>query len=469
MVSGNQGGDSRISDEVKLALAHQLKNKLHQSAEHDDDDEDEETAIEGDGEYEEDESDLVIDEQPKSKAEHPDPDLASVSRLLVNASAQSFQQFFPGGDDEEDDEEEGFMEGDDLDEGVLDDGSSSGEGQVTSGDEGRGGSRTSSTAPSSPGKKKSAYSTAPNRVTCPYCHRKFPWSSSLRRHILTHTGQKPYKCAHCPLLFTTKSNCDRHLLRKHSAKKNNLQHQTTPPSTPAPSVPSLPPPPADDAAGAAPNHLHMCRNVPERPFKCTICPSSTFSTERNLRKHMSGKHNNNKRPSTSPPSAGSSATPPSSGKEASATDSGRGVTPDPLPPSSDSSNSPPEAPAVAAAAAALTCYKCNQTFVSEARLSTHLESHSDLPFKCHLCENSYAERQEALEHIKLQHTAEYDLLVSKGALDATAEDCTANPPPINNNNVDAEDTLETLRGKFPDYANRKVSSHFYYFLIWGCK
>merc|ERR1719410_3197467 len=69
-------------------------------------------------------------------------------------------------------------------------------------------------------KKKSAYSAAPHKMSCPYCSRKFPWSSSLKRHILTHTGQKPFKCTECPLWFTTKSNCDRHILRKHGNNNN---------------------------------------------------------------------------------------------------------------------------------------------------------------------------------------------------------------------------------------------------------
>lgn len=43
---------------------------------------------------------------------------------------------------------------------------------------------------------------------------------------------------------------------------------------------------------SAQNPNYNMRNVPERPYKCTHCPSSTFSSLSNLTKHMSSKHPN---------------------------------------------------------------------------------------------------------------------------------------------------------------------------------
>ncbi|KAM4688658.1 ras-responsive element-binding protein 1 isoform 2-T2 [Discoglossus pictus] len=79
--------------------------------------------------------------------------------------------------------------------------------------------------------KRNSYSNSLQKITCPYCPRVFPWASSLQRHMLTHTGQKPYPCAKCDAYFSTKSNCERHLLRKHgvanlSLRRNGLMPQS---------------------------------------------------------------------------------------------------------------------------------------------------------------------------------------------------------------------------------------------------
>ncbi|XP_048853653.1 ras-responsive element-binding protein 1 isoform X2 [Brienomyrus brachyistius] len=71
--------------------------------------------------------------------------------------------------------------------------------------------------------KKNAYSNSVQKMTCPFCPRVFPWASSLQRHMLTHTGQKPYPCPKCDAFFSTKSNCERHLLRKHGVASRALR------------------------------------------------------------------------------------------------------------------------------------------------------------------------------------------------------------------------------------------------------
>ncbi|BES99730.1 ZnF_C2H2 [Nesidiocoris tenuis] len=261
----------------------------------------------------------AIVEQIKIKEERRDGDLASVSKLLDNASAQTFRQYF----DREEEDEEGLVASNS--EHSSEESSPPINCRTSPGADGTGSDGT---------KKRSAYSLAPNRVSCPYCSREFPWTSSLRRHILTHTGQKPYKCDSCPLLFTTKSNCDRHSVRKHGGVKRSDRLSTG----------------NTDSTGNSGKTTSLDEFHDRVDEKRRSAPAELQSAVLHNPPNMAGQCSN---------------------------------------PANNSIN--------------------------------HSSAGSEMPFKCHLCDGSFPERQDTLDHLKQCHGQEYNALVAKGALDSCSE------------------------------------------------
>uniref|UniRef100_F7HEQ6 Ras-responsive element-binding protein 1 n=1 Tax=Callithrix jacchus TaxID=9483 RepID=F7HEQ6_CALJA len=114
--------------------------------------------------------------------------------------------------------------------------------------------------------KRNSYANCLQKITCPHCPRVFPWASSLQRHMLTHTGQKPFPCQKCDAFFSTKSNCERHQLRKHGVTTCSLRRNGLIPQSKESDVGS------HDSTG-------------ERPYKCQTC-ERTFTLKHSLVRHQ---------------------------------------------------------------------------------------------------------------------------------------------------------------------------------------
>ncbi|XP_028967962.1 ras-responsive element-binding protein 1 [Galendromus occidentalis] len=151
--------------------------------------------------------------------------------------------------------------------------------------------------------RASSRKEAPNSVACEHCRRKFPWSSSLRRHMLTHSGQKPYKCPHCPIRFTTKSNCERHLIRKHEKSSASLSKSSLKWNEP------------EEKASVRVNCVCCSRSFAnetslkdhqshqsEKPFRCVLC-CRLFAEATECAQHAETEHDLRVQPEKSDPNS----------------------------------------------------------------------------------------------------------------------------------------------------------------------
>jgi len=273
-------------------------------------------------------------------------------------------------------------------------------------------------------KQKSAYATAPNKIDCPFCGRKFPWISSMKRHILTHTGQKPYKCPECPLWFTTKSNCDRHLLRKHGnnnihhiverhqqqqqqtslnlSKRYNVNEVTNGNEGDASSndeddtlnnssmlQKQMMPKPSSPSSGSNPGHGHC----DELPFKCYLCDDGR-STKDDALHHLKVSHPEDYETLLAKGAFDCTATEVSTSplnNEEDTFDNLRGQFP-------DYTNR------------RVICLFCMRKFWSAEDLRRHVRTHTgEKPYECDICHRKFT-----LKHSMLRHKKKHDSGVSSG-------------------------------------------------------
>lgn len=102
---------------------------------------------------------------------------------------------------------------------------------------------------------------------CQFCSKDFSSKSSLKEHLIIHSGEQPFSCDICDKKFNKKGN----LMRHHNTHGGEKKHTC-------------------GICGKSFNHActlkdHMKRHTGEKPHECEICKRQ-FSEKCNLKKHM---------------------------------------------------------------------------------------------------------------------------------------------------------------------------------------
>lgn len=141
--------------------------------------------------------------------------------------------------------------------------------------------------------------------TCRICSKVLSSASSLDRHVLVHTGERPFTCKYCHLTFTTNGNMHRHMRthKQHDQYESDGSTDSSGSSEAARrnllsgigSFPHKRKSIEEDLASHKRKARHVNHNnnlisINQQKFCCPVCERNDFPSMINLESHMDKEH-----------------------------------------------------------------------------------------------------------------------------------------------------------------------------------